>query len=87
MTISVRLPPELEIALRQRLESHDLVISDFIREAIQEKLNRTPDSKPSAYELWKEHFKGWSSGQSDRAERVEEILREKYRAEREKRRR
>lgn len=38
-------------------------------------LEREADAKPSAHELWREHFKGWSSGEADRSVRDEEILR------------
>ena len=83
MTITVRLPQDIEAKLRARLEVEDLALSDFVREAIAEKLEREPKpEKPSAYELWKKHFKGWGSGETDRSERAEEILREMFDAKR-----
>jgi Arc/MetJ-type ribon-helix-helix transcriptional regulator len=84
MTITVRLPQDIEARLRARLEAANQPLSDFVRAAIVEKLDREGAAKkPSAYELWKKHFdKGYSSGETDRAERAEEILREMFDAKR-----
>lgn len=87
MTITVRLPQDIEARLRARLEAEKQALSDFVRDAIAEKLEREQEAKkPSAYELWKKHFdKGYSSGETDRAERAEEILREMFDAKRSRR--
>jgi predicted transcriptional regulator len=84
MTITIRLPEELENRLRTRLDAEQTPLSEFVRQAIAEKLQREgAPNKPSAYELWKKHFdKGYASGETDRAERAEEILREMFDAKR-----
>jgi len=82
MTITIRLPDKLEADLRARLTREDVALSEFVRQAIAEKLEREADVKPSAYELWQKHFKGFSSGETDRSERAEEILRAKFDAKR-----
>jgi len=83
MTITVRLPHDIEAKLRARLEAESLALSDFVREAIVEKLEREGVAvKPSAYELWKQHFTGWGSGETDRSERIEEILEAEFDAKR-----
>ena len=75
MTITIRLPDDFEAKLRARLEQGDVALSEFVRQAIAEKLEREPKpGKPSAYELWQQHFNGWGSGETDRSERAEEIL-------------
>lgn len=75
MTITIRLPDQLEAQLRARLDAKDVPLSEYVRQAIVEKLEREPDAEtPSIYELWKQHFTGWGSGETDRSERVEEIL-------------
>lgn len=75
MTITVRLSQDIEAKLRVRLEAGNVPLSEFVREAIAEKLERERrPEKPSAYELWKKHFTGWGSGETDRSERIEEIL-------------
>ena len=83
MTITVRLPDELEAKLRNRLDKEQVALSEYVRMAITEKLEREPEpAKPSAYEIWQQCFDGWSSGESDRAERIEDILKEKFDAKR-----
>ena len=90
MTITVRLPDEIEAKLRtklgmQQIDPEDIELLEFVRQAISEKLEREPvEAKPSAYESYLAVYKGWSSGESDRAERSEEILRDTFDAERRK---
>ena len=42
MTITVRLPEKLEADLRARLDTLDVGLSEFVRQAIAEKLEREP---------------------------------------------
>jgi Arc/MetJ-type ribon-helix-helix transcriptional regulator len=86
MTITIRLPERLEADLRARLEALDLELSEFVRQAIAEKLEREPPAKASPYELWQKYFKGYGSGETNRSERVEEIVRAKVRAKHDRRR-
>jgi hypothetical protein len=86
MTITVRLPAKLEAKLRKCLEPQDIKLSDFVCQAIEEKLERTPEKKPSAYELGKHVFGKYSSRETDRAERAEEFLREIFREKHRRRR-
>ena len=76
MTITIRLPDKLEADLRARLTREDVALSEFVRQAIAEKLEReeTTPHRPSAYELWQEHFTGWGSGETDRSKRVKKIV-------------
>jgi hypothetical protein len=77
MTITVRLPQDIEAQLRARLEAEKQELSAFVREAIAEKLERDDATKkPSAYELGKHLFGKYSSGRDDLAENSEQILRE-----------
>jgi Arc/MetJ-type ribon-helix-helix transcriptional regulator len=80
MTITVRLPDKLEADLRSKLTKLDVPMSEFVRQAIAEKLERDPAKKLSAYEQGKHLFGKYSSGRSDLAENADEILREKLRA-------
>ena len=86
MTITVRLPEKLEADLRARLNTLDVGLSEFVRQAIAEKLERERPVKPSPYELWQKCFEGYASGETDRSERVEEIVRAKLRAKHDRRR-
>ena len=83
MTITIRLPEELEDELRARLETQSMGLSDFVREAITEKLEREHMEKPSAYELGKHLFGRHGSGRDDlstnRKKILGEILRAKHR--------
>lgn len=77
MTITIRLPDELEAELRARLDVEHMPLSEFVRRAIAEKLEREPKpEKPSAYELGKRVFGKYSSGRADLSENSEQILRE-----------
>ena len=65
MTITIRLPEELEANLRARLDAQGVGLSDFVREAIAEKLEREPAQQPSAYDLGKDVFGKYGSGRDD----------------------
>ena len=91
MTITVRLPDELEARLRKRVADESIELSEFIRQAITDKLAvEPPPPKHTAYDVWKKCFTGRGSGdpmadgsgESNRSERDEEILRAHFDAER-----
>lgn len=77
-TIRVHLTDEMASNLRARLAASDADLSEFIQRALAEQLRRDGEADPSAYELWKQYFKGWESGETDRAERMELILRAEF---------
>ena len=83
MTITIRLPMKLEAALRARLGTRGGGLSDFVREAIAEKLEGEPAKEPSPYALGKHLFGKHGSGRSDlssnRKTILNEILRAKHR--------
>ena len=66
MTITVRLPDEMEATLKARLNNSRQRLSHFVREALPEKLERERPTKQSRYEAWRKHFPDniESSGQS-----------------------
>ena len=79
MTITIRLPEQLEAKLRARLDKAGTPLSDFVREAITEKLERAPGpefQKSSAYELGKHLFGKHSSDRSDLAENADQFVAE-----------
>ena len=85
MTITIHLPDQLEGKLRERLDKDDTPLDEFVSQAIAEKLEREPPMEKTgqaAYKSWLKHYKGWSSGESDRSERAEEILKEMFDAKR-----
>jgi Arc/MetJ-type ribon-helix-helix transcriptional regulator len=83
MTITIRLPQKLEAELRARLDTLGVGLSDFVRDAIAEKLEREPAQRPSAYHLGKELFGRHGSGRNDLSTRrkalLDEMLRAKHR--------
>lgn len=76
MTISIRLDEKTEAALRQRLSEEEVPLSEFVREAIREKLARGA-AKESPYELGKALFGRYSSGATDRSAHRKQIVRER----------
>jgi Arc/MetJ-type ribon-helix-helix transcriptional regulator len=80
MTITVRLPEELEAELRTRLDAQGFELSEFVREAIAEKLDREAAGQPSAYELGKTVFGKHGSGRDDLSTNRKAILGEFLRA-------
>jgi plasmid stability protein len=82
MTITIRLPDALEAELRLRLDAHGVVLSEFVREAIAEKLEREATPHPGAYELGKNLFGKYGSGRNylstNRKAILHEILRAKH---------
>jgi RHH-type rel operon transcriptional repressor/antitoxin RelB len=80
MTITIRLPFKLEKALRTRLDRRGGRLSDFVRDAIAEKLEREPTKTPSAYDLGKDLFGKYGSGRRDLSINRKSILSEMLRA-------
>lgn len=81
MTISIRLDQETEAALRRRLTREGMPLSEFIREAIREKLERCPEEEsPNA--IGESLFGRYASGEFDRSLRRKELLRERLHAKR-----
>jgi Arc/MetJ-type ribon-helix-helix transcriptional regulator len=76
MTITVRIPDAQEADLRAVLEAKGLTLSDFVRQAIAEKLGREAPRAPSAAELGRQLFGRHGSGRSDLAANRKAILAE-----------
>jgi Arc/MetJ-type ribon-helix-helix transcriptional regulator len=79
MSISVRLDKELEQALRIQVARDEIALSDFIREAIKEKLARA-ETAVTPYELGKNSFGKYSSGQSELSANRKKLIRERLHA-------
>jgi hypothetical protein len=79
-SITIRLPEELKAQLRLGLQGFGL--SEFVREAVAEKLDREAAGQLSAYELGKNVFGKHGSGRHDlstnRKAILAEVLRPKY---------
>ena len=78
MTITFRIDDELEKAVKARVSSLGTTVSDFVRAAVAEKLEREEAAKPkkTPYEGWTEIYSGYASGETDRSTRVKEIVAE-----------
>ena len=84
VTLTVRLGKKLEEDLRARLSGDEETISEFVRKAVADRLEKeTPKKTP--YELGKHLFGKFSSGRTDLSTRSREIFREKMRAKHAKR--
>lgn len=77
MSISIRLDPETEGKLRQRLDAQGIPLSRFVREAIREKLART-DTQDSPFALGEHLFGRHHSGEADCSVRRKALLRERF---------
>jgi Arc/MetJ-type ribon-helix-helix transcriptional regulator len=80
MTITIRLPKALERKLRLRLDAQGFALSEFVRNAIAEKLDREASGQPSAYELGRSVFGKHGSGRDDLSTNRKAILDELLRA-------
>jgi hypothetical protein len=87
MTLSVRVDAKLKARLRRSAASIGTSTSDFVRQAIEEKLVREEAKRPkkTPYELGKHLFGRYASGRSDTSERAEELIGE-YLSEKHRRR-
>ena len=79
MPLSIRLDNELENELRLRLQREGIALSEFVRDAIKEKLAKNPQAN-SPYELGKNLFGRYSSGETQRSANRKVMLREKVHA-------
>jgi Arc/MetJ-type ribon-helix-helix transcriptional regulator len=79
MTITIRLPTKLEAELRHRVDAQGFGLSEFVREAIAEKLDREAGGQRSAYELGKDVFGKHGSGRDDLSTNRKAILGELFR--------
>ena len=75
MSISIRLDKSVEESLRQRLQFEGISLSNFIREAVCEKLSRY-ENRPTPYELGEPVFGRYSSGCDDLSINRKALLRE-----------
>ncbi len=76
MTISIRLNDETETELRQRLRYMGIPLSEFVREAIREKLTRET-GKETPFELGKDLFGRHSSRDTNRSTQRKELVRKR----------
>lgn len=76
MTITIRLDPDTENELRQRLGEEGVSLSEFVREAIRAKLARA-EAMSDPYALGAHLFGRYASGESDRSGRRKQIIRER----------
>jgi Arc/MetJ-type ribon-helix-helix transcriptional regulator len=77
MTVSLRLDEALEAELRRRLARNGIPLSDFVRQAIREKLARDAESADDPYTLGQHLFGRHASGERDRSQRRKQIVRER----------
>jgi Arc/MetJ-type ribon-helix-helix transcriptional regulator len=76
MTISVRLDPETENSLREHLRRDRISLSDFVRDAVREKLAHY--EKPlTPHEIGAPLFGRYASGEANRSSSRKHLLREK----------
>ncbi|WP_295435463.1 ribbon-helix-helix protein, CopG family [uncultured Thiodictyon sp.] len=78
MTISVRLDPATEAALRRQVLSRGVPLSEFVRDAIREKL-AAADMPNTPYAIGKAVFGRYASGDTDRSVHRKEVLRDRFR--------
>lgn len=74
MTVSLRLDDAMETELRRRLAHDGILLSDFVRQAIREKLAREAESA-DPYALGEQLFGRHASGEQDRSQRRKQIVR------------
>lgn len=78
MPISIRLDAELEQAMRRYLRHHQVATSEFVREAIREKLDRETGAA-GPYQLGREVFGRYASGHDDHSINRKALLKERLR--------
>jgi hypothetical protein len=74
MTITICLPPKLAADLRAHLGARGAHLSDFVRDAIAEKLERESTGRLSPYDLGKHLFGKYGSGRRDLSSNRKAIL-------------
>ena len=78
--ITIDLDPKLEQSVRHTAEILDVTVSELIHESLSEYLSKL--SKPSPWELGKNYFGKYSSGQGNLAANRKKLLKSKIRAKR-----
>ncbi len=76
VTITIRLPDQLESELRRRLDAEGVALSDYVRTAIAEKLAREPARRLSPYELGQHLFGRYGDGDADGSEKRKQRIRD-----------
>jgi predicted DNA-binding protein len=76
MTISIRLDPDTEDALRRHLAAEGVALSAFVREAIRDKLAHAEEPS-TPYATGAALFGRFASGDSDRSTRRKALIRER----------
>ncbi len=79
MTISIRIEKEVEDEVRLSLKKQGKTLSQYVREAILEKLGREKQDV-SPYQLGKDLFGCHKSGRTELSSGRRDILKEKLRA-------
>ena len=76
MTISVRLDDKTLRALKARARKTGVTVSEIVRDAVKTKLETEspPHRTKTPLEHWQEIFTGYGSGESDRSQRVKELV-------------
>ena len=78
--IAIDLEPNLEQSVRHTASILDMTLSQFVHESLSEYLGKL--SKPSPWELGKNSFGKYSSGQGNLAANRKQLLKSKIRAKR-----
>jgi RHH-type rel operon transcriptional repressor/antitoxin RelB len=78
--IAIELEPKLEQSVRHTASVLDMTLSELIHESLSEYLGKL--SKPSPWELGKNYFGKYSSGQGNLAANRKQLLKSKMRAKR-----
>jgi len=80
MSISIRLDATTEQTFRQYLQLEQVSMSDFVRDAINEKLATYEAERSKPYELGKDLFGKYASGRDDLSQNRKMRLKEKLNA-------
>lgn len=80
MPLSVRLDEKTLRALRAQARKAGVSVSDLVRDAVKAKLESAP-TRPAKtpFEHWQSIFGGYDSGETDRSQRVRELVGEAIR--------
>jgi predicted transcriptional regulator len=80
MTVSLRLDDELAQRLDAAAKATGVSKSEYIRECLRSHFNGEVKPPPTAWELGKDLFGCYNSGDGTLSERVEEVVRERIHA-------
>lgn len=79
-TISLRLSEELAKRLEQAAKAEGASKSEFIRQCLVDRLDGESPARPTAWELGKDLFGCFDSGDGTLSERADEVVRERIHA-------